>query len=83
MRAISKQSLYPAALHLDTWKPINGYPINHDGVDCCIHVTELGRSKIRVELIPEDECEDDCWPVDVLKLSKKQQAAILKELHAG
>jgi len=45
-------------------------------VPCCFYVDGN-----KVELIPDDEVEDERRPVDVLKLSREQQATILKQLR--
>lgn len=60
----------------DRWKTYDREPVIYDGVACCIFVD--GR---KVELIPEDDCEDDRWPVDVLRLPAAKQQAILKQLR--
>jgi hypothetical protein len=69
------------ALPRDTWKQYHREPLTYDGVAVCIYVEEISKRKISVELIPEDEDESDRWPLDVLRLPKAKQQAILKQLR--
>ena len=71
---------YPAALHRNTWLPLDGEPVTYDGVDCCIFVEEFGEGEISVELIPEDEDEGEQWPLDVLALPAEKRQWILEQV---
>jgi hypothetical protein len=70
------------ASHRDTWLKFHGEPVTYGGVACCVFVDAAKKKMIEVLLIPDDENEGQQWPVDVLKLPKAKQEAILKELTA-
>jgi len=76
-------SMHSAALYSSIWKHYDREPLTYDGVDCCVYVDEFGEGEISVELIPEDEDENERWPLDVLRLPKETQQAILGQLRAS
>ena len=75
--------MHSAALHRETWKHYDREPLTYDGIACCVYVDEFGEGEISVELIPEDDDENERWPLDVLRLPKDSQQAILAQLRSG